>query len=110
MSEASQPIQTNNVPNNTTAPANSVNPVAFQITSKHIMTALICVVVAIVTYYAYEFFVKNQAAESGSVDKTDADDKRSSSQEVQGYSLHESLRRIVDRQKQINSTLSNALN
>lgn len=103
-----QQINLSNPTVNSIGPQVLQQPQGFQITTKHITTAVLCLVVAVVTYYAYEYFVKNQDAES--TDASDKSGKKENSQDVSGYNLHESLRRIVDRQNQISQQLSRVMN
>lgn len=82
----------------------------FQITTHHITVAVFCVVLAIVTFYAYDHFVKNQGGTAVETDGAAAAGKKDSNQEVAGFNLHDTLRRISDKQRQITSQLSSTMN
>lgn len=80
---------------------------AIQFNTQHISMAVFCVVIAVITYYAYDHFVKNQSQEKQA---NDEQQKKESTSEVAGYNLHDALRRISDRQQKINSQLSATAN
>jgi hypothetical protein len=100
-----QPVQSNTVQQPAQQPPGFLS--AMQFNSQHISMAVFCVVIAVVTYFAYDHFVKNQGQDK----QADGEQqKKESTAEVAGYNLHDALRRISDRQQKINSQLSATAN